>query len=90
MAPCLWYSLHIQLWQVLIGEVEKQGPLGCVDSLLSIYLAHSGCPLLDNSPIFIRQPQDLWFREDEHKAGEGLGIPGPGAEHTGLTTGWGT
>lgn len=54
LAPFLWHSLDIQQWQVLIGEVEKLGPLSSVASLLSIYLAHSRCPLLDLSPIFIR------------------------------------
>lgn len=73
----------------MIGEVEKQGPLSSVDSQLSIYLAHSGCPLLDISPIFIREPKDLWFREDGCEAGEGLGIPGAGAKQKDLTTEWG-
>lgn len=53
-APFLWHSLDIQQWQVLIGEVEKLGPLSAVACQMSIYLAHLGGPLLDISPIFIR------------------------------------
>lgn len=54
LAPFPWHSLDIQQWQVLVGEVEKLGPLSSVASLLSIYLAHPGGPLLDVGPIFIR------------------------------------
>lgn len=88
-APFLWHSLDIQLWQVLIGEIEKLGPLSSVASLLSVYLTHSRCPLLDISPIFIWEPKDLRFREDDHEAGKDLRIPGVGAEHRDLTTDWG-
>lgn len=54
LAPFPWHSLDIQQWQVLVREVKKLGPLSSVASLLSIYLAHPGCPLLDIGPIFIR------------------------------------
>lgn len=78
--PLLWHSLDIQHWQVLIGEVEKLGPLSPVAPLLSVYLAHPGSPLLHRSTVFIREPKDLWFRGDECAAKEVPGIPGIGAE----------
>lgn len=53
LPPFIWHSLDIQQWQVLIGEVEKLGPLSAVASQMSIYLAHLGGLLLDMSPIFI-------------------------------------
>lgn len=78
-APFLWHSLDIQQWQVLIGEVEKLGSLSAMAFQMSVYLAHLGGPFLDISPIFIRQPEDLWFRVGGHEAGEGLGILGVAA-----------
>lgn len=60
-----WHSLDIQHRQVLVGEVEKLGPLSPVATPMSIYLAHSGSLLLHSSTVFIREPKNLWFRDSE-------------------------
>lgn len=62
------HSLDIQQWQVLIGEVEKLGPVSPVAILMSVDLAHSGGPLLHISTIFIWEPKNLWFKDNEPKA----------------------
>lgn len=75
-APSLWHSLDIRQRQVLVGEVEELGPLGAVASPLSVYLAHSGCPLSDISPVFIRKPKDLWFGRMDLTPGKAWGSGG--------------
>lgn len=47
---------------------------------MAVDLAHSGRPLLHIRPIFIRQPKNLGFREDESATEQVLGIPGTGTE----------
>lgn len=72
----------------MVGEVEKLGTLSPVATLLSIDLAHSGSPLLHTSTVFIREPKNLWTREDEYAAEEVLGVPGTGIEAFGHTVGY--